>query len=136
LINVIRQIQAKSKNRNRLGASGHNFLYQGHQHGARGHQVARTDHVGGPRAWSKNCSNNVSAFIQMNIINFSNIIKDILNIFFISEVCIELVALRINRYPRSNPQFQKGWWHLLYPVSKFTPQIDQLVEGKQKQKSH
>jgi len=72
----------------------------------------------------------------MNIINFSNIIKDILNIFFISEVCIELVALRINRYPRSNPQFQKGWWHLLYPVSKFTPQIDQLVEGKQKQKSH
>jgi len=45
----------------------------------------------------------------MNVINFSNIITDKLNIFFISKVCIKLVALRINRYPRSSPQFQKGW---------------------------
>jgi len=33
---------------------------------------------------------------------------------YISEVCIKLVALRINRYTRSSSQFQKGWWPLHY----------------------
>jgi len=31
---------------------------------------------------------------------------------FISEVCIKLVAHRINRYTRSSSQFQKDWWPL------------------------
>jgi len=31
---------------------------------------------------------------------------------FISEVCIKLVVLRLNRYTRSSSQFQKGWWPL------------------------
>jgi len=29
------------------------------------------------------------------------------------EVCIKLVAVRVNRYTRSSSQFQKGWWPLL-----------------------
>jgi len=32
----------------------------------------------------------------------------------ISEVCIKLVAPRINRYARSSSRFQKGWWPLYY----------------------
>jgi len=49
----------------------------------------------------------------MNISNYcinNNIIKGELGNFLISEVCIKLAALRINRYPRSGPQFQKGRW--------------------------
>ena len=72
-----------------------------------------TDHVG---ACSKNSNNMISAFTQTNIINFSNIIKDKLSKLFISEECIKLVALRNNVYPRSSPQFKKGWWHLLYSL--------------------
>jgi len=30
-----------------------------------------------------------------------------------SEGCIKLVALRINRCTRSSSQFQKGWWPLV-----------------------
>jgi len=46
----------------------------------------------------------------MNIINFinDNIVKKKLGNFFISEVYIKLVALGINRYPRSCSRFQKG----------------------------
>jgi len=29
---------------------------------------------------------------------------------FVSEVCIKLVALRINQYTRSSSHFQRGWW--------------------------
>jgi len=28
-------------------------------------------------------------------------------------VCIKLVALSINQYPRSSSQLHKGWWPLL-----------------------
>jgi len=31
---------------------------------------------------------------------------------FISEVCIKLEVLRINRCTRSSSQFQRGWWPL------------------------
>jgi len=46
----------------------------------------------------------------MNIINFvndNNIIEDKLSKIYISEACIKLVSLRINRCPRSSSQFQK-----------------------------
>jgi len=42
----------------------------------------------------------------------TKIIKGKLSRIFISEVCIKLVALRINRYTRSSSQFQTGWWPL------------------------
>jgi len=72
---------------------------RGHQRGARGHQAARKDHVGRPRAYSKN---------NISMIN-TQIIKGKLSKIFISDVCIKLVALRINRYTRSSSHFQKGW---------------------------
>jgi len=31
---------------------------------------------------------------------------------YISEVCIKLVALRINPHARSTSQLQEGWWSL------------------------
>jgi len=31
---------------------------------------------------------------------------------FISEVCIKLAALRMNRCTSSSSRFQKGWWPL------------------------
>jgi len=43
------------------------LYYRGHQHGARGHQVARTDHVVRPRACSDNSMNMISVFTLMNI---------------------------------------------------------------------
>jgi len=42
----------------------------------------------------------------------TKIIERKLSKIFISEVCIKLVALRINRYTRSSSHFQKDWWHL------------------------
>ena len=50
----------------------------------------------------------------MNVISFTDDknIKDKLSKMFISEMYIKTVALRINRYPRSSSQFQKGWWPL------------------------
>jgi len=45
-------------------------LKQGHQHGARGDQVARTDHVDRPRACSGNSTNMISVFTLTNISNF------------------------------------------------------------------
>jgi len=44
--------------------------FGGHQHGAWGHQVARKDHVGGPRASSKNSVNTTNVFAKMNNINY------------------------------------------------------------------
>jgi len=54
----------------------------------------------------------------MNIINFINDsrINDKLRNFFISEVCIKLVALRIvSQHPRSSSQFHKAGdpWSIL-----------------------
>jgi len=49
----------------------------------------------------------VNAFTLTNI--NTNIIEGKLSKNFILEVCIKLVALRINRFTRSSSQFQKGW---------------------------
>jgi len=43
---------------------------KGHQHGPRGHQVARTDHVDHPRACPDNSINMISIFTLMDIFNF------------------------------------------------------------------
>jgi len=48
-----------------------------------------------------------SIVAQININN--NIIKGKLNKLFISELCIKLVALSVNRHPRISSQFYKGW---------------------------
>jgi len=53
----------------------------------------------------------ISVFTLKNI--STKEIKGKLNNIFISEACIKPVALRINRYTRSNSQFWKGWWPLL-----------------------
>jgi len=53
----------------------------------------------------------ISVFTLTNIDN--KIIESKLSKIFISELCIKLVALHINRYTRSSSQFQKGWWPLL-----------------------
>jgi len=50
----------------------------------------------------------MSIVTQINIIN-DNIIKGKLSKIFISEVCIKLVTLSVNRYPRSSSQLHKGW---------------------------
>jgi len=84
---------------------------RGHQRGARGHQVARKDQVG-PRACSKNNITMINIFTLTNINN--KILEGKLKKIFISEVCIKVVTLRINRYTTSNSQFQKGWWPLVY----------------------
>jgi len=80
-----------------------NIYNRGHQRGSRVHQVARKDHVGRPRTCSKT---NIS---MINVFTLTKIIEDKLSKIFILEVCIKLVALRINRYTRSSSQFQKGW---------------------------
>jgi len=50
---------------------------------------------------------------MMNVFTLTNInttiIESKLSKIFVSEVCIKLVARRINRYTRSSWQFQKGW---------------------------
>jgi len=52
---------------------------------------------------------------MINIFTLTNIntkiIEGKLSKIFISEVCIKLVALRINRYTRSSSQFQKVGGH-------------------------
>jgi len=49
-----------------------------HQHGARGHQVAHTDHVGRPRDCSEISINMISVFTLMNIfhIYYDNITEE------------------------------------------------------------
>jgi len=79
---------------------------RGHQRGARGHPVARKDHVGRPRACSENNISMVDVFIFTNV--NTKIIEGKLSKIFISEVCIKLVALRINLYTSSS-QFQQSW---------------------------
>ena len=61
------------------------------------------------------CSKNNNSMIIVFTLTSINtkIIKDKLSNIFISEVCIKLVALRINRYAGSSTQFQRGWWPLL-----------------------
>jgi len=66
-----------------------------HQRGARGHQVARKDHVGRPWGCFKNNINIINVFTLTNI--NTNIIKGKLSKIFLSQVCMKLVALRINR---------------------------------------
>ena len=69
---------------------------------------ARTMYVAcAPQACSKNNDSMINVFTLTNI--NSKIIKDKLSEIYISEVCIKLVALRINRYTRSSSQVQKGW---------------------------
>jgi len=93
------------------------FIYtRGHQRGARGHQVARKDHVGRPRVCSKNNISMINVFTLTNI--KTKIIAGKLSKTFISEVCIKLVVLR-NRHTRSSSQFQKGWWPLIYTHSPY-----------------
>jgi len=55
----------------KLEANPFRIIYnKGHQHGARGRQVARTDDVSRPRACSDNSINMISVFTLMNIFNF------------------------------------------------------------------
>jgi len=58
----------------------------------------------------------VNAFTLTNI--NTKITEGNLSKIFISEVCIKLVALRINRSPRSSSQIQKGWWRLIQSFNK------------------
>jgi len=58
-----------------------------------------------PWACSKNNDRMSNVFTLTNI--NSKIIKDKLNEIYISEVCIKLVSLRINRYTRSSSMFKK-----------------------------
>ena len=39
----------------------------------------------------------------------------------VSEVCIKLVALRINWYPRSSSEFHKGWWPVVWGAGTVFP---------------
>jgi len=70
-------------------------------------QVSRKDHVGRPRACSKN---KISMIIVLTLTNINTkIIGGKLSKIFISDACIKLAALRINRHTRSSSQLQKGW---------------------------
>jgi len=80
---------------------------QGHQRDARGHEIARKDHVGRPRACSKNNISMINLFTLTHI--NTKIIECKSSKIFISEMHIILVALHINRYTRSSSQFQKDW---------------------------
>jgi len=53
----------------------------------------------------------MNAFILTNI--NTKIIESELSKIFISEVCIKVVALRINRYTWSSSQFRKDCWPLI-----------------------
>jgi len=90
---------------------------RGHQRGARENQVAHKDHVGRPRACSKNNISMINVVFTLTNIN-TKIIEGKLSKIFISEVRIKPVALRINRYTRSSSQFENGWWPLIGTVSK------------------
>jgi len=58
-----------------------------------------------PWACFENIDRMINVFTLTNI--NSKIIKDNMNEIYISEVCIKLVSLRINRYTRSSSLFQK-----------------------------
>jgi len=60
-----------------------------------------------PRDFSKNNISMINIFTLTNI--NTTIIEGKLSKIFISEVCIKLVALRINRYTKSSSKFQKSW---------------------------
>jgi len=51
---------------------------------------------------------------MINVFTLTNIntkiVEGKLSKIFMSEVCIKLEALCINRDIRSSPQFRKGWW--------------------------
>jgi len=49
----------------------------------------------------------INVFTLMNI--NTKIVERKLSKIIISEVCIKLVAFRINQYTRSSSQFHKGW---------------------------
>jgi len=55
---------------------------------------------------------------MINVFTLTNInttiVEGKLSKFCMSEACIKLVALRINRCTRSSSQFQKGWWPLVW----------------------
>ena len=76
-------------------------------------------HQESPTRCTRVCSNNNISMI--NVFTLTNIdtktIEGKLSKTFTSEVCIKLVALRINWYTISSSQFQKGWW----PWSTLTP---------------
>jgi len=80
---------------------------RGHQRGARGRQVARKDHLGRPRVCFKNDISMINVFTLTSI--NTKIIEGKLSKIFVSEACIKLVYLLINRYTRNSSQFQKGW---------------------------
>jgi len=61
-----------------------------------------------PRACSKNYISMINGFTLANI--NTKIIKAKWSKIFISVVCLKLVAHRIQRYTKSSPQFQEGWW--------------------------
>ena len=67
-----------------------------------------------PWACCKNDISMISVFTLQNmlIVN-TTIIKGKLSNVFISEACIKLVALCINRHVWSSSQLQEGWWSLL-----------------------
>jgi len=66
------------------------------------------------RACSKNNISMISVFTLRNILIVNaKIIKGKFSNIFISEACIKLVALYINRHVRSSSQLQEGWWSLL-----------------------
>ena len=67
-----------------------------------------------PRACSKNNISMISVFTLRNILIVNTKkIKGTLSNIHISEACIKLVALCINRHIRSSSQLQEGWWSLL-----------------------
>jgi len=55
--------------------------------------------------------NSVFTLWNILIVN-TKIIKEKLSKIFISDVCIKLVALRINPHARSCSQLQEGWRYL------------------------
>jgi len=86
---------------------------RGHQHGARGHQVARTNHVGGPRACSDNSTNMISVFTSTSLIFINdNIIEDKLSKFLFQKCVYQTGSPSLKSVPRCSSQFQKGWWPL------------------------
>jgi len=60
------------------------FYSRAHQRGARGHQVARKDHVSRPRACSKNNISMINAFTLMNINTEKNWRSIEQNLYFMS----------------------------------------------------
>ena len=68
-----------------------------------------------PRAYLKNNISMISVFtLRSTLIVNSKIIKGKLSNILISDVCITLVALRMNPHARSSSQLQEGWWSLLH----------------------